>query len=133
MSHPASPELERFIRATLGCGCPPEVFQEVEKTPTALSLAIGVTHRLAIGGRLLIYLMRVTDNNGATARIPDWVAAGCAERDRLGFNRLRLVLALETSDAGLSARIEQTFAAAAGGDDRLHLHIVQPDQLPALG
>jgi hypothetical protein len=133
MSQPASPELEHFIRTTLGCGCPAEVFQAVDQAHTNASLAAGVTQRLAVGNRLLIYLVRVVDAEGAPAQIPGWIAAGRQERDALGLNRLRLVLVADASAPQWITRIEQSFAAAACGDDRLHLHVIHPDQLAAAG
>ena len=133
MSQPASPELEHFIRTTLGGGCAAEVFQSGDQTHTAASLAAGISHRLLIGNRLLIYLVRLTEPAGAPALLSDWLSAGRSERDDLGLNRLRLVLLTEAPAADWIAAIEQAFAAAAQADDRLHLHIIHPDQLAAAG
>lgn len=124
---PASPELTAFIRDVLGCGCPPEVFARVDESPTEVSRRAGVTRRIDVGGRLLIYLVVSDDPARVVARMPEWIAAGRAERDATGMNRLRLLLAVPP--AGPSA-LAAAFAAAAGADDRLHLHLLRPDQTP---
>ena len=51
----ADPAVETFVRGTLGCGCPDEVFQQVEESALAAPEA-PAAWRIAIGGRLLVYL-----------------------------------------------------------------------------
>ncbi len=128
--HPASPDLTAFVRGTLGCGCPPEVFDRVDESPTETSLAAGISRRIDIGGRLLIYVIQVSDPGQVPLRMHDWIAAGRSEREQLGMNRLRVVLALNPACSDLTDHIEQSFARAAKDDERLHLHIVDPDRLP---
>lgn len=129
-TQPASPELEDFIRNRLGCGCPAQVFEQIGQSPTARSLAAGVSRRIDVGGRLLIYVIEPGNADHAIDRLPDWIAAGRAERDGNGMNRLRLVLAPAHSDARQIASLKRCFDAVADGDDRLHLHIIDPALLP---
>jgi len=126
----ASQELTAFIRNVLGCGCPPEVFERVDESPSEASQRAGVTRRIDVGGRLLIYLVEPDDLERIVAQMPDWISAGRAERDAAGMNRLRLVIAVLPADPAELVPIESAFAAVAGTDDRLHLHIVRPDQIP---
>ena len=127
-THPATPALERFARETLGCQCAPEVFRHVEDSPLDLPGLPAPARRIAFGGRLLVYLCPVSDATAtavaAGERIGDWVAAGLAERDRRGMNRLRLVLATEAWTPAAAQVIETAFARLPGLDDRVHLHLI---------
>lgn len=125
----ASPELEGFIRQTLGCGCPDSVFESVtiRSEPLTASSACHASW-IEVGGRLLIAVCRYHANlDGQLAALFD---AARARRDRDGFNRFRLVVAGAPVDA--AALLERAFAPLAAADDRLHLHLVAPTELPPL-
>lgn len=121
---PATPELERFARETLGCHCAPEVFARVAEDLVPLPGLSAPVRRIAIGGRLLIYLIPIAEPAVAVARIKDWAAAGLAQRDRHGMNRVRLVLGLADATPAASAAIAAAFAQLPAHDDRLHLHLL---------
>jgi len=129
MTHLDRASIEHFVRGTLGCGCPDEVFQHlvVSRLPPIAGRPPIV--QLQVGSRLLIHVVPRPD--GATAS--DWIeqlaANERAARDRHGYNRFRLVIA---SPAPLtSAReIEERFARVIVGDEKAHLHLVSRDQLP---
>lgn len=130
MTAPDRASIEHFVRGTLGCGCPDEVFQHlvVSRLPPIAGRPPIV--QLQVGSRLLIHVVAPPD--GATAS--DWIeqlaANGRAARDRHGYNRFRLVLASPAPPA--SARdIRERFARAIVGDEKAHLHFVGSDQLPA--
>jgi hypothetical protein len=55
---------------------------------------------------------------------------GIEERDRLGLNRFRLVVAADDPRQPLAAE-PAGFAGATGLDDRAHLHLIAADLLPA--
>lgn len=130
--HPASPVLEGFVRETLGCGCPAEVFRQVDEAPTDASRAAGIDRRIDIGGRLLIYLTKTSSAADTEHRLADWIAAGRAERDRLGMNRLRLVLVVDEPADARTQALQDAFARAIpDADDRVHLHIIDPASVPA--
>ncbi len=120
----ATPELERFARETLGCGCAPEVFREVTEDTAALTGLATPVRRIAVGGRLLIYLIPTPDLVLATASLGAWAATARAERERLGMNRVRLVLGLTETAPGATAALEAAFAACPARDERLHLHLL---------
>lgn len=124
MTSPASSDLQRFVRGTLGCKCPDDVFQSVvvdrreDRT------------RLMIGNRLLIYVMQVATEPPAGSAVSRLVKQGLADRNSQGLNRFRLVVA----SAQPTPDLEDTraaFAAIAGKDDRAHLHFIATLQLPA--
>jgi hypothetical protein len=125
----ASPELERFIRQTLGCGCPDAVFASVTVRRGPLTdTAADPAWWIGVGGRLLIAVCHHTA--GLEPSLDAAVSAGRARRDRDGFNRFRLVIAGTPSAAAES--LKQRFARHADADDRLHLHLVAPSELPPL-
>ncbi|MBK1720877.1 hypothetical protein [Thiocystis violacea] len=124
---PATPELERFVRDRLGCTCPAEVFEQVDDAPSETSRAAGIAQRLAIGGRLLVYLAEADDAHDALAKLPQWVSAGLTERDRMHMNRLRLAIVLRQADEDASAALQSAFQALrARTDERVHLHVMDP-------
>jgi len=118
-----------FVRKTLGCDCPDEVFCAIAKEsrdkpdvvfniletrwPEILPLVTDVT---SLGGRLLILT--------STARVKEEVRAvvflGKDVRDLLEFNRVRIVL----KHSGLSDRDVKELLQSA--DHRTHLHSVDP-------
>jgi hypothetical protein len=128
----ATPELERFARETLGCQCSAEVFDRIEDDHSPLPGLPEIRRRIAIGGRLLIYLAEVPDGPRASEQVCDWIAAGVAERDLRGMNRLRLVVALEGPTPETAAAIEQTFLGLRGLDDRVHLHVLPAEALTGI-
>jgi hypothetical protein len=122
--------VEPFVRGTLGCQCPDEVFEAIESGPLrVVNLPTGAT-RLLIGRRLLIYLVHDVSEERAIELVTGLLAHGRAERDAQGYNRLRLVLA--AADPHRVLEVARTcFEIEARGDERLHLHVVSRDQLPA--
>jgi hypothetical protein len=129
---PATPALERFARETLGCQCAPEVFQQVTDDPLSLPGLPEPARRIAFGGRLLVYLCPVTNATVAATRIADWVAAGLADRDRRGMNRLRLVLTAASWTTTAAGAIQAAFTRLPGLDERVHLHLIPAQELDAI-
>ena len=121
---PASPALEHFIRSTLGCKCPDEVFQSI-----AIDRTDGHT-RLVIGSRLLIYVLETAPGRPAGKAVSRLTEQGLADRNAERLNRFRLVVA-SAQPTLILADAKASFADAAGADDRAHLHVLATDQLPA--
>ena len=130
MTHADRDSIEHFVRGTLGCGCPDEVFQHlvVSRLPPIAGRPPIV--QLQVGSRLLIHVVAPPEGAAANGWIEQLAANGRAARDRHGYNRFRLVVA---SPAPLtSAReLEERFARAIVGDEKAHLHFVVSEQLPA--
>jgi hypothetical protein len=120
-----------FVRGTLGCRCPDDAFRSIEIE--AGDDPHGMPHftRLVIGNRLLVYVMRAHAGPDWTSLVPALVRTGCAERDRRGFNRFRLVVP-STDAAATEHAVKASFANAVEVDDRAHLHVVPEDDLPDL-
>jgi hypothetical protein len=121
--------IEHFVRTTLGCKCPDEVFQSIvierASTPHA-----GLPHtRLVIGDRLLIYVVEAQPAKATAAAVSALATQGRADRDAKHLNRYRLVIA-SGHPTELLTEARTNFTSAAGHDRRAHLHIVATEQLP---
>lgn len=119
--------IEAFVRDTLGCSCPDEVFRDISvMAPDRLMAGADIIY--AIGGRLLVAVVAPADCRAIESRLSQMVAQGKRHRDTHGFNRLRLVVA--TDDAEAAAGLRSCFAALPAIDDRTHLHVIEPEQVP---
>ena len=123
--------IERFVRGTLGCGCPDEVFQSmvIRRLPAGADRLPVV--ELLVGSRLLIHVVAPPPAGGVADWLERLAADGRATRDRHGYNRFRLVVVAAPGCAAPGAGLESRFARTAVGDDRMHLHVVASDRLPA--
>jgi hypothetical protein len=121
--------IEHFVRGTLGCHCPDDVFQSIaiERVPTPRH-ALPHT-RLVIGERLLIHVFEAQPAKATAAAISKPTTQGRTERDAKHYNRYRLVLASD-HPIQLLDDARTSFESVAGTDNRTHLHILATDQLP---
>jgi hypothetical protein len=126
------PEIERFVRGTLGCGCPDEVFRSITVDRRPASATRPSRLQLLVGSRLLIQIVPWPAEQATSRWLETLVSDGRATRDRYGYNRFRLVI-VTPADGTVPAGVEtvaERFARATTGDDRAHLHVVCADQLP---
>ena len=123
--------LRTFIRSTLGCTCPDDVLESIRCSHTDLANRHEVRlSRIDVGGRLLVYVIKAGDDpRSAADALGAVVAAGTVERNRGGFNRLRVVVATTDRDAH-GAALERSFEESAPLDDRVHLHVIEVGDLP---
>jgi hypothetical protein len=122
---PASAGLKQFVRETLGCTCPDEVFDRVDLRDGPPLSDGGHVRRIAIGGRLLVYLIEGVSLDEASREIGRWAVSGRADRDGSDMNRFRLVIRLDDISDPEAGRLADVFAAAREqDDDRMHLHLV---------
>jgi hypothetical protein len=113
--------LRTFIRSTLGCGCPDDVLEWIQCTHTELTQEEDTRiTRIDVGGQLLVYVLEVDGPDGrAEAALPAVIAAATVDRATTCFSRLRM-----------RPRLEHIFNGSAPLDDRVHLHVVRPTELP---
>ncbi len=122
--------VEHFVRGTLCCQCPDEVFQSLRIGRLSGSGVTTPVTRLVVGERLLVYVADAGDGEMGKVPIEALAAAGRADRDRHGLNRVRLVLASTWTDAAANPARER-FDRATGGDERAHLHFVERGEVPS--
>ncbi len=108
-------EIKRFVRNTLGCGCPEEVFQAIDcRYNVRLATGIVLDAMLVIADRLLIYVVEADAEGLSQSEFTALVAAGKEDRDARQLNRFRLVVA---ADEALDARtVQALFQEFAGRD-----------------
>jgi hypothetical protein len=111
------------VRQDLGCTCRSEVFERIEAGRIQLPGLPNGGRRIAVGGRLLIYLLEPDDAGQALAQLPLWVAMGRAERDAAAMNRLRLVV-ITPDPASIDAALRARFDALPDHDARTHVHVL---------
>jgi hypothetical protein len=120
--------IKYFVRNTLGCGCSDDVLSSIDVEPSHLPDKMDIPiHRINVGDRLLIYIVKV-ENIDVALDVPRLLESGKGERDNLGFNRFRLVLAGNDKD-GEALR---SFNSFPGGDDRVHVHCISEKEVPRI-
>lgn len=122
--------IKEFVQKTLGCGCPEEVFRQIESqadVPLDNHVRAG---RINIGNRLLIYIAEIKEEENLMTLLPFLIDKGKTERDSLQFNRFRLVLATDENST-----IEQQANAlfeTIEKDEKIHLHTIRKNNIPSL-
>lgn len=125
-----SPEhIEHFVRNTLGCGCPEDVFQSIEvRRNVRFNSFIVLDGAIVIGNRLLVYITEAGSTGCIEEHLPVLVTTGIKERDEKGLNRFRLVLVSDWPDEVRQAA-ERQFEELRGTDGKVHLHVIKRSQL----
>jgi hypothetical protein len=113
-------EIKRFVRETLGCSCPEEVFNEIDYQKESGDIS---GRKVTVGGRLLIYIINTDSDSNIKGAINSALEQGVAERDKKGFNRFRLVLVASRPDE-LRSSAERAFDSSGYTDEKTHLHVV---------
>ncbi|MEE8547338.1 MAG: hypothetical protein V3S63_04435 [bacterium] len=120
-------QMVSFVRDTLGCQCPDDVFDDVssEEPDSAGRLlnllksldpeaADSVMRVISVGGKLIVIVSSLTEGSF----IRRLLEAGVSVREAFGYNRLRLALvtggSLESSEREI----------LDGFDERVHLHVL---------
>ena len=120
-----------FIRNTLGCGCPDEVFKKIEIGEIKAPEGIVRLRRINIGNALLVYIVWPLHEDDYESGIRHTTVAGRTERDSDGFNRFRLVVV--ASDSLSTDSVSAVFALGAGKDEKMHLHFVDSERIDQAG
>jgi len=84
--------------------------------------------KLNIGNRLLIYIVEVDDQDSLKNILPFLIEIGKKERDGLGFNRFRLVLATNTVNE--TKEVAEAVFKDTAKDEKVHLHLVLKESIP---
>ena len=118
--------ITHFVRKHLGCTCPDEVFEQIEWRHQRLPASGVQLLSLAIGGRLLVEVVALTDLREIEREVEILLRRGQEQRDSEGFNRYRLVLLLE------SGATPPPVALASELPERIHLHWLAKSAADAL-
>jgi len=115
--------IKTFVRETLGCNCPEEVFQSIDcRTGVWLDRRVKLDASITVGNRLLIYVVGASIQGEVRQHLPFLVSAGKKERDTRGLNRFRLVVVCD--DAVERKELRDSFEKMTAGDEKIHLHVI---------
>lgn len=122
-------DIKLFVKDTLGCTCPDEVFDRIDCTAD-VKLPGGITldYRINIGGRLLVFVINIDRFDSIAPILTQIVSAGIEDRNNARFNRFRLVL-LTQHPYRLAEKASRLFEALKT-DDKTHLHTIPEDNFP---
>ncbi len=121
--------ITEFVRNTLGCNCPEEVFKYIDcRTVVNIDENIELAYEINIGNRLLIFAAAIDEVDSLRSAIPKLVRAGIKKRDENKFNRFRLVL-LTAPEIDIAEQASEIFSSLAA-DDKVHLHVINKDDFP---
>lgn len=114
--------IARFVRESLGCQCPDEIFEQIEAAYGIKVGGIPILARIVIGNRLLIFVIELTSHSPSAPSIEKLIHAGKNERNGRGLNRFRLVIVSE--DADFNRILVKKFDTEEANVEKIHFHIV---------
>jgi len=120
--------IKTFVKQTLGCACPEEVFEHIDCKSNIQLNDILLSNKINIGNRLLIYIVDTNKPGSIKNILPLLFNAGIKERDSLGFNRFRLVLVTDKVDE--IKEVAESLFTTINKDEKVHLHIVHQEKVP---
>ena len=122
--------IKEFVKKTLGCTCPEQVFQNIRcESEIGVGEDIVLDYEINIGNKLLIFVTSVDNADSLTQMIPRLVGVGTSKRDEHGFNRFRLVL-LSKTPSSIADEVSVVFNSL-GSDEKVHLHVIGEHEFPA--
>ena len=116
-----------FVQKTLGCGCPEEVFTYIDCRSNIPLNNILLSNKINIGNKLLIFIVEVNNPDSLKETLTSLVDEGIRERDSIGFNRFRIVLAIDKP--GMFKRYACDIFDTLERDERVHMHVVHKDDI----
>jgi hypothetical protein len=124
--------VKEFVKGSLGCQCPDEVFKDIEMQMEDEGL------RILIGKKLIVRLFPLGKRSASISveKLLQIFGAGQRERDLKDFNRFRLVLVVNDGDEakprieGLSQKVTDLFRKSKTSDDRMHIHVIDEKSVP---
>lgn len=125
-------QIKVFVRQTLGCACPEEVFHYIDcQHNIKLSGDILLSSKINIGNRLLIYVVEMNSPDLIKRKLPILIQTGKKERDSSGFNRFRLAIVTDKVDQ-IKHVAGSVFENLKYKDEKIHLHIIHKDEISLL-
>jgi hypothetical protein len=125
-------KIKKFVQETLGCDCPVEVFEKIEKKRDInIKADILLKEKLKVGDRLLIYVIEINDRDYLLNHLAELLYIGKDERDSIDFNRFRLVVVSENTGE-FAVLAERIFGSLELNDEKLHLHLITKNEYLAV-
>ncbi len=122
--------VKAFVRQTLGCMCPDEVFEYIDcQHNVKLNGDLLLNSKINVGNRLLIYVIEVNDADFIKNNLSKLISLGKNERDSKRFNRLRLVIVTDKMSE-IKLVVQRIFEESEHKDERVHLHVVSRNEIP---
>ena len=121
--------IAEFVRNTLGCNCPEEVFQYIDcRSVVNIDESMLSPYEISIGNKLLIFAAAIDDVDSLRSVLSKLVRAGVNKRDKKKFNRFRLVL-LTARASDVAEQASEIFGSLET-DEKVHLHVINKDDFP---
>jgi hypothetical protein len=121
--------LKRFVKETLGCNCPEDVFQNIDcRSNVDLGDNTHLDYEINIGDRLLVYVERIDAIDSVAPVLSRLVRSGVSKRNKHNFNRFRIVL-LSQKPTDVAKTASEVFHSL-GPDEKTHLHVVAEEDFP---
>ena len=124
--------IKGFVRSTLGCSCPDDIFSDIEyrKHVKIPNCQLDVT-KILVGQRLLVFVVFADNGAALLKELPGVIVFGKRERDLYGYNRFRLVVATDGTEA-IGPLAQEAFRNSQILDEKIHLHVVSGDEVAKL-
>ena len=120
-------QIKSFVQERLGCTCPDAVFDSIRVADHS-DIFTSASIVYDIGRRLFVALLIPDDWHDIEQTLDRLVDIAMHYRDQRGYNRFRFVIATHEEEA--ASALNAAFNALSGKDDRVHLHVIAPEQLP---
>lgn len=124
-------QVEDFVRKSLGCNCPQEVFEYIDnQSSVKIDENIILDYEINIGNRLLIFAAGIDKIDSLETVIIKLIQTGMKKRNEKKFNRFRLVL-LTTGINDIAEKAQEIFNSVIS-DEKIHLHIIDKADFPII-
>lgn len=128
-----TPQIVSFVKGTLGCQCPDEVFSQVDfQENCRLNIDLWLRSKINVGNRLLVYVVEAINTTFVHDNLLTLIFFGRDEKELKKFNTFRLVLVADAA-AEVKAVAEEIFNDLHNVMDLgegLHLHVVSRGDIP---
>jgi hypothetical protein len=127
-----TPQIISFVKGTLGCQCPEEVFSQVDSQENCrLNIDLWLRSKINVGNRLLVYVVEAVNTAFVHDNLLTLIFIGRDEKELKGFKTFRLVLAADAV-ADIKAVAEDIFNDLHNVmdlGDSIHLHVVGREEI----
>ena len=124
-------KIKGFVKNTLGCGCPEEVFEKIDVSRVRAAGHGKEVTRIVVGDTLLIYIIGPEPYGDLIDRVESFGLAGKNDRDTNNYNRFRLVVSGFEDDVR-QAEASERFSESFKKDAKMHIHFVSQELVEGL-